>query len=95
MKHAQFTVEVTDQDRFEFANLSGDFNPLHIDDDYVKSTVFKKCILHGAFSAGIMSKMAGMYLPGTKCLLHSMKLDFKNPIYTPGAVINLSGGNIP
>lgn len=83
MKHAQFIVEVTDKDRIQFANLSGDFNPLHIDDDYVKSTGFKKCILHGAFSAGIMSKMAGMYLPGTKCLLHSMKLDFKNPIYTP------------
>jgi 3-hydroxybutyryl-CoA dehydratase len=83
MKHAQFTVEVTDKDRFEFANLSGDFNPLHIDDDYAKGTSFKKCILHGAFSAGIISQMAGMYLPGTKCLLHNMKLEFKNPIYTP------------
>ena len=82
-KHARFTVEVTDKDRSEFANLSGDFNPLHIDDDYVKSTSFKKCILHGAFSAGLMSRMAGMHLPGTKCLLHSMKLNFKNPIYTP------------
>lgn len=83
IKHARFTVKVTDKDRSEFANLSGDFNPLHIDDDYVKSTSFKKCILHGAFSAGLMSRMAGMHLPGTKCLLHSMKLNFKNPIYTP------------
>ena len=41
-KNARFTVEVTDKDRFEFANLSGDFNPLHIDDDYVESTGFKK-----------------------------------------------------
>ena len=65
IKHARFTVKVTDKDRSEFANLSGDFNPLHIDDDYVKSTSFKKCILHGAFSAGLMSRMAGMHLPGS------------------------------
>lgn len=82
-KYARFTVEVTDKDRSEFANLSGDFNPLHVDDGYVKSTDFKKCVLHGAFSAGIISRMAGMHLPGTKCLLHSMKLNFKKPIYTP------------
>ena len=79
-KHAWFTLEVTDKDRSEFANLSGDFNPLHIDDDYVNSTSFKKCILYGAFSAG-------MHLPGTKCFLHSMKLNFKNPIYTPVSLI--------
>ena len=79
----KFKVEVSDEDRIAYANLSGDFNPMHVDADYVKNTKFKKCILHGAFSAGIMSRMAGMYLPGTKCLLHSMEIKFINPIFTP------------
>lgn len=82
-KRARFSVDVTDEDRLKFANLSGDFNPLHTDSTYANGTNYKKCVLHGAFSAGIISRMAGMYLPGTKCLLHSMKLEFKNPIHTP------------
>ena len=77
---ARFSVEVTDKDRLDFSNLSGDFNPMHVDAGYAKKTNFKKCILHGAFSAGILSRMAGMHLPGTECLLHSINLSFINPI---------------
>ena len=80
---ARFTVKVSDKDRIKFANLSGDFNPMHVDSEYARNTNYKKCILHGAYSAGILSRMAGMYLPGTKCLLHSMELKFISPIYTP------------
>ena len=98
-KTAKFQVTLSDKDRIDFANLSGDFNPLHVDDDYTEGTNFKKCVLHGAFSAGLISKMAGMHLPGTKCLLHSMELNFINPIYTPakldveGVITKDSGEN--
>ena len=82
-KVARFSVTVTDQDRVQFASLSGDFNPMHVDAKYAKNTKFNKCILHGAFSAGLLSRMAGMYLPGLKCLLYNIELKFVNPIYTP------------
>lgn len=81
--NAQFSVSVTDHDRIRFADLSGDQNPLHVDPNYAENTDFKRCVLHGAFSAGLVSQMAGMYLPGVKCLLHSLELKFLNPIYTP------------
>lgn len=63
-KTAKFQITVSDKDRIEFANLSGDFNPPHVDDVYAENTNFKECVLHGAFSAGLISKMAGMHLLG-------------------------------
>ena len=115
-KHARFTLEVTDKDRSEFANLSGDFNPLHIDDDYV-STGFKKCILHGAFSVGVNFDIldGGMNAAASKAAkiatrdrspignlsaMDGAALDLKWLLdnagsLISGAVIDLSGGNIP
>jgi len=88
--NSQFSVNVTDHDRISFADLSGDHNPLHVDANYAENTDFKRCVLHGAFSAGLVSQMAGMYLPGVKCLLHSLELKFINPIYTP-VTLTVSG----
>lgn len=86
----QFRVNVTDNDRVRFADLSGDHNPLHVDANYAKDTEFKRCVLHGAFSAGLVSQMAGMYLPGVECLLHGLELRFVNPIFTP-TTLTVSG----
>ena len=69
-----FDVLVTDKDRIDFSKISGDKNPLHVNDKYASKTEYRKCILHGAFSAGLVSKLAGMYLPGEKCVLLNMKL---------------------
>lgn len=87
IKKAFFKVMITDEDRIEFAKKSGDYNPLHVDDVYASNTEFKSCVLHGAFSAGLVSRMAGMYLPGKECLLHSIKLKFIRPIITPVEVV--------
>jgi acyl dehydratase len=87
MKAAEFLVEVTQADAQHFAEISGDWNPLHTDETYAKSTRYGRPILHGAFSAGLMSRMAGMYLPGRHCLLHAMKLKFLAPIQPPARLI--------
>jgi NAD(P)-dependent dehydrogenase (short-subunit alcohol dehydrogenase family) len=50
---------------------------------YATSTEFGRCVLHGAFAAGIVSKMAGMILPGRDCLLHGIRLRFLRPVFTP------------
>ena len=83
MSRAKFSVAVSDEDRLAFAELSGDHNPLHVDAAYAAKTESKQCVLHGAFSAGLISRMAGMHLPGTECLLHGMRLRFIKPIHTP------------
>ena len=84
---ASFTVKLTDSENKAFANLSGDWNPLHTDVAYAEESEFGRCPLHGAFSAGLFSRLAGMYLPGTNCLLHGMRLRFVNPVLPPITVV--------
>ena len=85
--NARFTVDVTAADLDAFAQLSGDWNPLHTDATYAAQTPFKRPVLHGAFSAGLISRLAGMYLPGRNCLLHGMRLRFIAPIFPPARLV--------
>jgi acyl dehydratase/NAD(P)-dependent dehydrogenase (short-subunit alcohol dehydrogenase family) len=80
---AAFEVTVGPNDARAFAALSGDWNPLHTDEAYAARTQFGRTILHGAFAAGLVSRMAGMHIPGTDCLLHGMQLKFLQPIVPP------------
>ena len=81
MKEAQFSVDVAAEAARLFAELSGDWNPLHTDADYAATTHYGQPILHGAFSAGLVSRLAGMELPGRECLLLNMRLRFVAPIF--------------
>jgi len=83
MNDAEFELEVTNEDAQRFAEISGDWNPLHTDIKYARQTKYHHPILHGAFSAGLLSRMAGMYIPGRNCLLHGIKLKFVEPIVPP------------
>ena len=80
---AKFEVKVTKDDISEFAGISGDQNLLHTDDLYARENGFSGSVLHGAFSAGLLSRMAGMYIPGQKCLLQGLRLKFIAPIIPP------------
>lgn len=83
MLRATFTIMVTYEDAMAFAELSGDWNPLHTDSSYAKTSNFGGVLLHGAYLAGLISRLAGMYLPGEKCLLRGLNLDFIAPIFLP------------
>lgn len=87
---ASFDVAVGLDDLQAFAKLSGDWNPLHTDPDYARHTEHGRQLLHGAFSAGLVSRMAGMFLPGKDCLLHGIRLRFVAPILPP-AKLKVSG----
>jgi acyl dehydratase/NAD(P)-dependent dehydrogenase (short-subunit alcohol dehydrogenase family) len=80
---ASFEVDVPLESIRAFAELSGDWNPLHTDPDYAQHTEFGRQVLHGAFSAGLLSRLAGMYIPGTDCVLNAMRLRFVAPIRPP------------
>ncbi|MBF0141576.1 MAG: SDR family oxidoreductase [Magnetococcales bacterium] len=84
---ASFAAEVTEKSAEQFAKLSGDWNPLHTDSAYAASTDHGKIVLHGAFSAGLVSRLAGMELPGRECLLHSMRLRFVAPLFPPATLL--------
>jgi acyl dehydratase len=78
---AEFTEVISESMVEEFAKLSGDYNPHHIDESYAKKTRFKKRICHGMLLASFFSKLTGMYLPGKGSLYLSQSLNFIAPAF--------------
>ena len=76
----EFQITITESMVNNFANISGDFSPIHIDEEYAKSTIFQKRIVHGMLLA-FLSRMQGMYLPGKHALYFSQNLEFRNPCF--------------
>ena len=74
-----FDVSITKEIIDNFAELSGDRNPLHMDDDYSKTTIFGQRIGHGMLSGLWFSRLIGMHLPGTYSLYLSQSLNFHKP----------------
>ena len=74
-----FVVERKDME--VFAKLSGDFSPIHMDDEYAKSTKFKGRVVHGMLLASFLSRMVGMYIPGKHALYTSQSLEFPHPCF--------------
>ncbi len=70
-----------------FAEISGDFNPVHVDETYAAGTMFKQCIAHGILSASYVSSVFGMHLPGPGCIYISQTLNFKAPVYVGSEVV--------
>src|SRR3989338_4127472 len=77
----QFTKKITSNDVLEFANLTGDFNPLHVDKEFGEKSKFKRNIVHGMLAGSMFSTLIGMYCPGMKSLYLSQTLNFKIPIF--------------
>lgn len=75
----QHLIEQEDVDNF--ANLTGDFNPLHVDPDYARTTSFGKPVVHGMLTSSFISTMVGMILPGHGALWTSQSLDFLRPVF--------------
>ncbi len=86
---AHFTRTITAQDVTTFATLTGDFNPLHVDQAYASRTRFGRCIAHGVLTAGLISTVLGMQLPGPGAIYLSQSLRFLAPVY-PGDEITAS-----
>lgn len=78
---AEFTKTVSETDVYNFAGVTGDFNPAHINEEYAKNTFFKKRIAHGMLSAGFISTVLGTKLPGEGCIYMKQELKFLAPVY--------------
>jgi 3-hydroxybutyryl-CoA dehydratase len=71
---------ITDADVQKFAEISGDFNPAHFNDDYAKGTIFKNRIAHGMISVAKFSGIFGMDLPGLGAIWGSQTAKFLAPV---------------
>jgi 3-hydroxybutyryl-CoA dehydratase len=79
----KFTTErlVTDELIRQFAEVSGDYNPIHLDEEYAKQTRFGKRIAHGMLSGAFISAVLGNELKNMKVVYLSQTLKFTAPVY--------------
>jgi 3-oxoacyl-[acyl-carrier protein] reductase len=78
---AELTHLLTQADVQAFATLTGDFNPLHVDETFVQKTLLGKPVVYGMLSASFISTIIGMMLPGSGALWTSQTLDYVHPAY--------------
>ncbi|MSU74111.1 MaoC family dehydratase [Candidatus Kaiserbacteria bacterium] len=81
---------ISECDVDSFAQLSGDNNPLHLDNVYAQSTPYGERIVHGMFLGLLLSRLVGMHLPGRRALLMKESLEFKKPVRI-GDTVTASG----
>ncbi len=84
-----FNKAFSNDDILTFANLTGDFNPLHVNPTHNKK-IFEKNIVHGMLIGGLFSTLVGMHCPGRNCLYLSQEIEFMKPIY-PNQVVSVLG----
>jgi len=72
---------ITETDLVLFAGISGDFNPMHVNKEYAKTTPYGKRIVHGIISVSLIAGVLGMKLPGAGTVHVSQKVDFKKPVF--------------
>ncbi len=77
---ASIAKTVAESDIQAFAEVTGDRNPVHLDEAYAAGTPFKGRIAHGMLSAGLISAVFGMELPGPGSIYVSQTLNFKGPV---------------
>jgi len=78
---ASVTRVITDDSIHAFADVSGDHNPVHLDEAFASSSRYKRRIAHGLMCASWFSALFGTELPGTGCVYLSQTLNFKRPVY--------------
>ena len=85
-----FKVDISKNMLDVFGRDTGDYNPLHMSEEYASSTSFKKRVCSGMFLASFFSRIVGMHLPGKHALHISQSLNFVNPCFI-GETITVEG----
>jgi 3-oxoacyl-[acyl-carrier protein] reductase len=86
----------TSEDVRQFASLSGDLSPLHVDPEYASTTEFGGCVVHGILLVSLFSQLIGMRIPGKRALYLGQDLSFRKPVLvgeTVRAAIKVTGKN--
>ncbi|MCK9198635.1 MAG: MaoC family dehydratase [Bacilli bacterium] len=78
---ASLTKKITDADVRKFSEVSLDTNPLHLDEEFAKTTIFGRRIAHGMISAGLISAVLANKLPGQGSIYLSQELKFTAPVF--------------
>jgi acyl dehydratase len=78
----EYQFSFTQEDVDSFARVTGDDNPIHIDEELAAKSIFKKRIIHGFLSGSVFSKVFGTIWPGNGTIYLSQTMNFMKPMYT-------------
>lgn len=99
---ARMTKVIEEEDIDAFSKVSGDRNPIHLDEEYAKKSIFGKRIAHGMLSASFISNVIGNQLPGEGTIYMKQSLKFCRPVFIGDVItaiievkeVNYEKGNI-
>ena len=77
---ASFAKTITEADIVQYAGITGDFNPIHIDAEYAKRSAFGERVAHGMLVSGLISTVLGTRLPGPDSIYLEQELKFRAPV---------------
>ena len=72
---------ISEADLSRFIEITGDMNPLHVDEAFAEKTFFGRRIAHGMLSASLFSTLVGMHIPGVGAIYKSQTLEFLRPVF--------------
>jgi 3-hydroxybutyryl-CoA dehydratase len=78
---ATFVVTVSKAMMDKFLEISGDINPLHVDERYANEKGFKGRVVYGLLTSTFYSTLVGVYLPGKFCILQGVDIQFSKPVF--------------
>lgn len=87
---ASFTVTVTEEMMAQFLAVTGDHSPIHVSEQYAAGRGYPGRVVYGMLGASFFSTLAGVYLPGEHCLLHSVEAKFAKPVFI-GDTLTVTG----
>ena len=80
-KKASVSKTIEEADVYTYAGIIGDINPVHVNEEYAKTTRFGKRIAHGMLTASFISTIVGMLIPGADAIYCGQTLKFTAPVY--------------
>jgi 3-hydroxybutyryl-CoA dehydratase len=83
---ARYTKTFTPDDVLKFAELTGDSNPIHLDENFARNSIFGRCIVHGALTSSLISKLLGTELPGIGTIYLNQNSKFLAPVFVGDTV---------
>jgi len=78
---ARRSMTVTEEDVRNFAELTGDYNPLHFDEEFSKKTKFKRLVVQGGLTTGLLHALVAMDMPGPGTVFLSQNWKFTAPVF--------------
>lgn len=78
---ASLSKTITEYDVYAYAGITGDFNPVHVNAEFARHSMFKQRIAHGMIAAGLISAVLGTELPGINTIYMNQQLSFRAPVF--------------